>query len=102
MQILKTARSILSFYKNFFFLSFIITVICLVIFQKYGMNTFFVLFWFKVITLFIIYYFIKSYKAKEFYYYRNLGISELVLWMTTFLFDFSLFILLLLLINNFR
>lgn len=95
MQLLKFIRLILTFYKNFFLASFIITAVCAQIFWKYGIETFAVLFWFKIITLALIFYFIKTYKAKEFYYYQNLGISKITLWITTLVTDFALFVILL-------
>ncbi|HBZ26324.1 MAG TPA: hypothetical protein DEO54_08860 [Rikenellaceae bacterium] len=57
-----------------------------------GINIFTALFWFKIITLGIIVYFINNYKRNEFYYYKNLGLSKKVLWISSLTFDFILFL----------
>jgi type III secretory pathway component EscU len=62
-----------------------------------GMAIFIALFWLKVFSLAIIFYFMKVYKSKEFYYYQNLGISRVTLWVSAFVIDFSLFVFLLIL-----
>ena len=67
---------------------------CISIFWKYGFSTFFALFWLKASTLALTYYYINSYKYKEYYYYQNLGISKTLLWAVTLIFDFTLFIFL--------
>ena len=58
----------------------------------HGIKTFTILFWFKILTLGLTVLFINSYKRKEFYYFRNLGISKIVLWVSTILFDLFLFL----------
>ena len=45
-------------------------------------------------SLGLTYYFINSYKNKEYYYYQNLGVSKSFLWAVTLTFDFALFIFL--------
>jgi len=94
MQLQKTMRLIWTFYRSFVFASGLITFCSLVLFWQYGFSIFVVLFWFKVITLGLTFYFINNYKNKEYYYYQNLGISKALLWITTLIFDFTLFILL--------
>lgn len=42
-------------------------------------------------------YFIHSYKRSEFYYYKNLGASKVLLWVSTLSFDFMMFLLVLIL-----
>ncbi len=49
-------------------------------------------FWFKIFTLVVTFYYINSYRSHEFYYYKNLGISKLKLWIPTLTFDFLLFL----------
>ena len=94
MRLFKTIPLIWSFYKSFLLLSLVITTCCLSIFWKYGFSAFIVLFWLKIITLGLTYYFINSYKNKEYYYYQNLGVSKVLLWTVTLTFDFALFIFL--------
>jgi hypothetical protein len=92
MKLLTFIRLIVTFYKNFLPATFSITASCIAIFWEYGLIVVPTLFWFKVITLAMVFFFIRTYKVKEFYYYQNLGISEMVLWVATFSFDFVLFI----------
>ncbi len=92
MRLIKRIKLIYTFYSSFILLSTIITISCLTTFWKNGFGIFAGLFWFKIITLAIIFHFINGYKSKEFYYYQNLGISKNLLFTTTFIFDFSLFL----------
>lgn len=102
MQPLKIIRLIWTFYKSFCFLSLIINASCIIIFWKYGYSVFAGVFWLKIATLGLTYYFIHSYKNKEYYYYQNLGISKVLLWVVTFSFDFTLFIFLIILTYKLR
>jgi len=95
-------RLILTFYKSFAFLSWFITLACLSISYVNGIHTFTALFWFKIITLGLIVYFISSFKREEFYYYKNLGYSKLLLWTSTLLIDFILFLALMIITLNIR
>lgn len=79
-----------------------ITVACILIFYEYGISSYAALFWFKIITLVLIYYFVKMYKFKEIYYYQNLGISKITLWASTLTIDFFIFIGSLTLTYHFR
>src|SRR5438128_794436 len=90
----KTIRLLFLFYTSYGIASSVITGSCLYLFWQYGFSIFQALFWFKLATLGIIYYYINDYKKKEFYYYQNLGISKLLLWIATLSFDFFLFIFL--------
>jgi len=53
-------------------------------------------------SLGLTYYFINSYKNKEYYYYQNLGLSKALLWIAILTFDFALFIFLIVLIYKFK
>ena len=90
------------FYSSYFFAALVISCCCVYFYLLYGMEAFAFLFWFKVATLWLFYYFINIYKKKEFYYYQNLGISKKVLWSTTLTLDFVLFILLLIVGHKIR
>jgi|APIni6443716594_1056825.scaffolds.fasta_scaffold2097067_2 hypothetical protein len=93
---MKTIRLILTFYKSFALSSYLITFACLFIMYEYGKNGMYIiqaLFWFKIFTLAISVYFINSYKRNEFYYYKNLGISKLTLWIPILIFDFLFFLI---------
>ena len=93
MNLVKNIRLVLTFYKTFLLASWLITFICAEILWKYGMGTFTFLFWFKLFTLAVIFYFIKRNKSKEFFYYQNLGLFKTLLWCTSLSVDFLLFIL---------
>lgn len=84
-----------TFYRNFLLLSAIITALCIRAFWIYGFASFFGIFWCKVLTLGLTYYFVNTYKKKEYYYYQNLGVAKTLLWVVTLSFDFILFLLLL-------
>lgn len=94
MKLLKTIKLISTFYRSFMLPSSLITIACLVLFWKYGFGVFSTLFWFKIGTLGLTFYFIDNYKNKEYYYYQNLGVSKVLLWSVTLSFDFALFIFL--------
>ena len=91
---MKTLRSIFSFYKSFAFVSTLITLVSVFIVYingSAGVSMIQPFFWFKLFTLGAIFYFTNSYKKNEYYYYRNLGISKLILWVPTLAFDITLF-----------
>jgi hypothetical protein len=92
LRLLKIIKFILTFYRNYFIATTAITICCIWIFHKNGISSFFPLFWFKIVTLGLIYFFIKKYKEKEIYYYQNLGVSQIILWSSTVTFDLVLFI----------
>ena len=99
---MKTLGLIIRFYKSFAFASWLITLSCLIIMYTNGIKTITLLFWFKIITMGLFFYFINYFKSNEFTYYKNLGISKLVLWISTILFDLILFISLIVLTLKIR
>ncbi|HEY6954246.1 MAG TPA: hypothetical protein VI385_03335 [Flavisolibacter sp.] len=82
--------------------SLVITACCLNLFWNYGFSIFFELFWFKIATLGLTFYYINGYKNKEYYYYQNLGVSRLLLWASTIVFDFALFLFLIIQTYRFK
>ena len=92
---MRIIRIIASFYKSYLIVSSIITISCMNFTYMYGLSIITVLFWFKLITLGIIIYYINTYKNNEFYYYQNLGLSKQFLWVSSIIFDISLFAFLL-------
>ena len=99
---IRTLRLILTFYRSFFFTTFVLNVMGMSIIYAHGINTFTALVWFKIITLGMILYVIDLYKKKEYYYYKNLGVSKLVLWIPILSFEFIVFNLLLFLTLKIR
>jgi len=87
--------SIFDFYQSFAFTSIFISAICMFFTSKYGIGAFSTLFWFKIATLGLIYYIVNTYKSDELYYYKNLGLTKRVLWVSALLIDLGLFFLLL-------
>lgn len=91
----KTLRSILTFYKSFAFVSILITLASAVVVYLSGSKGVFMIqgfFWFKTFSLGAIFYINNTYKKDEYYYYKNLGISKIMLWVPTLVFDFALFL----------
>lgn len=101
MRLLTTIRSLLTFYKSFFVPSFLITLICCLLFLEYGTAILPVLHWIKLSATAVIYFYIRTYKTKEFYYYRNLGLPPASLWLSTLAFDLFLYLLLLIITHSF-
>ena len=94
MQPLRTLRLIWTFYRSFLLASAVVTAVCGALFWKWGFSVYMGIFWLKIITLALTYYYVNGYKSREYYYYHNLGVSKALLWATTLLFDFALFIFL--------
>jgi hypothetical protein len=88
---MRTLRAILSFYSSFAFVGFLLTAACLGTLYSTGLAMFTLLFWLKVGTMWIIYYFTDNIKRKEYYYYDNLGISKSTLWIPALVLDFIVF-----------
>jgi len=102
MSALKKISLIIHFYRSFWLLSTLITMVCMILLWEYGLSIFSTLLWFKLATLFIIYRFIASYKRKEFYYYQNLGISKKLLWISTIGVDIIVYLFLIYQTNRLR
>lgn len=102
MRLLKTVRLILTFYRSFFLACIIITGCCLIPIYQYGLKSFFGIFWLKIASLGLVFYFINTFKSKEFFYYQNLGIAKELLWGLTLLIDFVIFIFLVILTYQMR
>ena len=94
MRFQKFVRLVWTFYKSYILSSVVITCCSLFLLWKYGLDIFKALFWFKIVTLAVTFYFMNSYKKNEYYYYQNLGVSKMMLWVTSLSFDFILFVFL--------
>ncbi len=80
-----------TFYKSFCFVSIVISLVCGYDLFKSGPAEYAMLFWFKVITSGLIFYYMKEYKTKEFYFYKNLGVSKKALWIFSASIDFLIY-----------
>jgi len=101
LKFARTIRLLLTFYRGFFIPGFLITLTCSVLFREYGWSIFSTLLWLKLGSMALVFFFIRTYKNREFIYYQNLGLSRAFLWTTTLLFDFFLFLLLLSLVHQY-
>jgi hypothetical protein len=72
-----------------------IIYICL-LFLEFGTGILLPLHWLKLSATAIIFFYIRTYKNKEFYYYQNLGLSKTFLWSLTISLDLALYVLFLL------
>ena len=88
---MRTLRAIYSFYSSFAFIGFLLTAVCLSTLYTTGIAMFTLLFWLKVGTMWLIFYFTDNNKRKEYYYYDNLGISKRTLWIPALVLDFMVF-----------
>lgn len=92
-------RILFTFYKSFIIASSIITIACLNTLYVNGLRTLTTILVFKLLTLGLIIMFINMYKKNEFYYYHNLGLSKLKLWLSTLGFDMALFVVLIVIMH---
>jgi len=96
---MRTLKLITRFYSGFFSVNFLISLACAAIMRVYkdhSIEIVGILFWFKVITIGVMFYATIFYKEKELYYYQNLGISKIKLGVATSTFDFLLWLALIL------
>lgn len=96
---MKKIHLIFYFYKSFALASIIISgFLCYLInlWERNGLIISILIF-FKIITLGIIYYFINDSHKDEFIFYKNLGLSEKHLWISTISFDFMIYFIMIIL-----
>jgi len=55
-----------------------------------------------MITVALLYYYIKEYKSKEFYFYKNLGVSKKILWSFAVSLDLVIYLILIIVALNFH
>lgn len=102
MDIRRTTRIVWTFYKEFFLISTLITLVEVYLFATYGFSIFFTLFWFKLALFALVFHFINDRKKKQYYYYYNLGVSKAFLWTVILTFDFSFFISFIVLLSKLK
>jgi len=95
----KKIHLILYFYKSFALASIIISGFLCYLINLWERSGFIIslLTFFKIITLGIIYYFINDSHKNEFVFYKNLGISNKSLWISTISFDFMIYLIMIIL-----
>ncbi|MCR8561014.1 hypothetical protein KXD93_25380 [Mucilaginibacter sp. BJC16-A38] len=93
---MRTLKLITRFYSGIFLANFLVTLSCiglLIFYGAHAMELIGVLFWYKIITIGMIFSTWIYYKKKELYYYQNLGISKIKLAVATSTFDFLLWLI---------
>jgi hypothetical protein len=99
---MRTINLFLTFYNNFFLVTLLLSLSCGLILYVNSLNALVFICWFKVLTSAIIMLYINKYKIKEFYYYRNLGVTKAFLFTAATLCDSLVFFLILALSYNLR
>ena len=97
---MRELKLITRFYGGLFFADFLVTLSCVFLIRLYGQQFYEIigiLFWFKVITIVVIFYAAIYYKPNELYYYQNLGLTKIKLGFYTSIFDFLLWLVLIML-----
>ncbi len=100
-QLMRTLKLITRFYSGIFLVNFLVTLGCVYLMWLYSAHAIEIigmLFWFKIITIAIMFYGSIYYKKEELYYYQNLGVSKTKLGVTTSVFDFLLWLSLIIIV----
>lgn len=93
LKLYRNVRIIIVFYKNFIVLSLLLNIIFIRLFYLFGFSIFFGLFWIKILSYLVAFYFVNSNKKNEYFFYQNIGFKRKFLWTITIVFDFILFII---------
>ncbi|WP_299513197.1 hypothetical protein [Mucilaginibacter sp.] len=92
---MRTLTLISRFYSGIFLPNFLVTLSCVYLHWSYGTKAHDlagIFFWYKIITLAMIFYTAIHYKKQELYYYQNLGVTKWMLGIPTSVFDFLLWL----------
>jgi hypothetical protein len=84
------------FYGALFLANFLVTLSCVYLLGRAGKDAqtlVAVFFWYKLITIILVFYTAIHYKKNELYYYQNLGISKSKLILATSAFDFFIWMI---------
>jgi hypothetical protein len=102
---MRTIKLISRFYGGIFLANFLVTMSCIYLFGVFGALTHKIaamLFWYKLISLILIFYTSVHYRKQELYYYQNLGVSKGQLAAGTSVLDILITVLLLFLKLKFQ
>jgi len=97
---MRTIKLITRFYGAIFLANFLVTLSCVYLLAMAGKNDqaiVAVFFWYKIISMTLIFYTAIHYKKQELYYYQNLGISKTQLILATSIFDIFIWLMFILL-----
>jgi hypothetical protein len=96
-HLMRSLKLITRFYTGIFLANFLVTLSCIYLLRHFGHSAqkiIGVLFWYKIITIAGLFYTSVYYRKNEMYYYQNLSVSKLQLGVVTSLFDFSVWVVL--------
>jgi hypothetical protein len=106
-HVMRSLKLIGRFYSDIFLANFLVTLSCVYLHWEIGTQTQYlshyligILFWYKVITLILIFYLALYYKKHELYYYQNLGVSKLRLIISISVFDFAIWLIIYIIAYN--
>jgi hypothetical protein len=97
---MRTLKLITRFYGKMFLANFLVTLSCIYLLghaNKDAQKLLGIFFWYKIMTIILIFYTAIHYNKNELYYYQNLGVSKTRLITTTSVFDFFVWLILILL-----
>lgn len=97
---MRTIKLITRFYSGIFLANLLVTLSCIGVIAIYGSlahKLMGMLFWYKIISIGLIFSTAIYYKKRELYYYQNLGVSKVKLCIVTSVSDFLLWLLLIVL-----
>jgi hypothetical protein len=97
-----TLRLLFRFYRNFLVLSLLVLGIAVYQFINQGLSVFIGLFWLKIVTSALAYYYVNTQLGVEYYYYHHFGFSKRRLWLLTLSFDLFIYFLTLYLCHRMR
>jgi hypothetical protein len=92
---MRALKLIIRFYFDLFLADFLISLSCVFLLAHLGNEAYKIigiLFWYKVITIALVFYGALFYKKNEIYYYQSLGVSSIQLLIATSLIDFSIWL----------
>jgi hypothetical protein len=98
----KNLSLLFRFYLNFCLVAALMTLVSIAMLYELGPGAVAIIVWFKIITMAIFTWYVSANKHKEFFYYRNLGLSKFRLFACTLGFDLIVFVLLMVLTHIVR
>jgi hypothetical protein len=97
-DMLKKIKALILYGKSYLIVTQALTIICFILITMKGYGIISPLFWFKIITSSILIYRTISYKKTTIYMFLNVGISEQFLIYSLLIFDFIVFMSLIIII----
>jgi len=93
---MRTIKLIARFYGGIFLANFLVTLSCVFMMQHAGHEApklLSIFFWYKIVTIGLIFYTAIHYKKNELYYYQSLGVSKRQLIISTSIIDFFIWLI---------